>query len=254
MKTPSFFQHQITLYRLVKGGEMKTIKLISIFFVITVFFGLTITAEATLYGPLDQTQFQTLNSGAEYGPPPAVGFPDGPTTVGSGEDVSLTYGPSPGQENVDALLFVLSYDPSLSTLGSGTITFSIDSESTTFGSADFFTTAAAGFPSNIEGIGNGEVGGIKFPDALHAGVIYDPFSGGSTDDPFGTANIISPLSWLRVDIFSLTDIPGSSLHISGNTPNSHAVAVPESDTAIMLLFGCGFLGFVGFSRKKFFVS
>ena len=82
------------------------------------FFGTAITAEANLYGPLTAEQFMGYNSGAEYGPPPAVGFPDGPTSVGSGDPVNLTYGPSPGQENVDALLFVLSYDPSLSDLGS----------------------------------------------------------------------------------------------------------------------------------------
>jgi hypothetical protein len=257
MNKPTFFKSQIKTMA-NKGGEMKTIKLISSAFVIALFFGMAMTAEANLYGPLDAGDFLALNTGAEYGPPPAVGFPDGPTSVGSNEDVSLTYGPSPGQENVDALLFVLSI-PDLSELGSGSITFSLDSESTTFGLANFFSTDAAGFPSNIEGIGNGEVGGIKFPDAFHAGVIYDPFSGGPTDNPFGTVNITSPLSWLRVDIFSVEgfDIspnPGelSGGTIVGNTPNSHALAVPEADTAIMLFLSTGLLGLFRFGRKRFF--
>ena len=236
---------------------MKTIKLISAAFAIALFFGIAMTAEANLYGPLSLSEFQGLNgSEAEYGPPPSVGFPDGPTSVGSGEAVPLTYGPSPGQDGVDLLLFVLSYDPGLSDLNDGTITFSIDSESLTFNSTNFFSTENAGFPSNIEGIGNGEVGGIKFPDALHAGVIYDPFSGGSTDDPFATVSIISPLSWLRVDIFSIdgsiSPNPGVSGTIVGNTPNSHALAVPEADTAIMLFLGSGLLGLVRFGRKRFF--
>ena len=171
---------------------MKIIRLISIGFAFTIFWGAILPAEATLLGPLTQQEFLNLNdSDADYGPPPAIGFPDGPTSVQSGEDVTLYYGPSPGQNNVEALLFVISYDPTLSSLDGGTISFQFDSDSVSFDSTNFYSTTETGFPVNIAGIGNGEVGGVKFPDALHAGVIYDPFSGGSTGDGSGIVNIIS---------------------------------------------------------------
>lgn len=206
----------------------------------------TKTFALTVTGPLSEADFDNLTTGASYCPPPAAHFFEpGPITVPSGVSANLYAGPAPGQSGVDDLLFVLSLDPvSLSSLG--TITFEIASSAVNFGSVDFYSTSDAGFPASIEGIANGEVNGIKFPEALHGGLLVDGFSFGSlsADALIGNVTVTSSVP-LRIDIFGI----GDEGHIINNTPNSGALGVvPEPAT--MLLLGTGLVGLVGF-RKKF---
>lgn len=190
----------------------------------------------SITGPSDASDFVSLNSGASYGPPPpARFFEPGPITVGSGVSADLYAGSGQtlGQTNVDQLLFVLSCN------SGGTVNFNIESSgSIGFISANFFSTEATGFPSSIKGIGNGEVNGIKFPSALHAGALY-PFVGG-----LGNVTVMTSVS-LRVDIFGVHD--GT---IINNTPNSGSLGVGTAPLpTTMLLLGSGLVGLVGLRRK-----
>ena len=208
-------------------------------------------AAVVVAGPVTQAQFDAFNgSGASYGPPSNATFPDGPFTVASGATVDVTGGPK--ASSADDILFVLSGD--ITGLGASTITFTFNgTDSVVFSASDFFTTAAAGFPSMIGGIANGAVNGIKFPGAEHAGaeVLVAPVK----DALYGTVAIISPID-LRVDVFGV----GSSGLIVGNAANSGAEgitggdppAVPETSTWAMMLLGIAGLGYAAWrgGRKQ----
>lgn len=156
------------------------------------------------------------NSFATYGPPPAVHFTEpGPVTVDSGLATTLWAGPTPGQANVEYLLFVLSCTPASWQTLSSSITFNAlgigsasEISSFTFGRSDFFSPAASSFPDHIGGIANGEVNEIKFPDAYHAAVKVSGFDFGgiSPDTLIANISVLTPVD-LRIDIFG---VDGSS--------------------------------------------
>jgi hypothetical protein len=215
------------------------------------------------------------SSSATYGAPTAATFYEpGPLTVGSGTSAELFAGPKPGQKDVDYLLFVLSGD--VSSLGSKTISFSLQGNgsytgggSVSFGFTDFFSTASDGFPASITSIANGEVNGIKFPDASHAAVMVSGFNFGNIATGTVLADVVvtSPIN-LRVDVFGV-DPPAN--HGSGgtvptttadfiinNAPNSGALgvtgsspspAVPDGGSTMMLL-GAALTGLAGISRRS----
>jgi len=205
----------------------------------------------TISGPLTAAQLDALNgTGASYGPPPAARFLDGPITVPSGTASTLFAGNKKGASIADTALLVLSAPASaVATLGSITLTFA-SLPSITLSASDFFTTAAADFPTSIGGIANGAVNGIKFPTAVHAAVeltftnlIHSLYG---TDDPIGAVTIDSPIN-LRVDVFG--DHDGL---IVNNTPNSGAEGVTRHkvpEPATLGILGIGLLG-IGLARRR----
>lgn len=207
----------------------------------------------SLTAPLTQAQFQALNgTGAEYGPPSNATFPDGPFTVASGTSVNLTGGPA--AESATTVLLVLSADDVME-LGAGTIGLQFTDTANnvfnaTFDASDFFTTSEAGFPDNINGIANGAVNGIKFPDAVHAGADLTFNSVLEKDAVLGSVAITSPID-LRVDVFG--DANGL---IVGNAANSGAegitggmTPVPEPGEAGLFLLGLAG-AFFGYRRLR----
>jgi hypothetical protein len=179
----------------------------------------------TISGPLTSAQLTALNGGgAAYGPPPGAHFFEpGPITVNSGDAATLFAGNSQGAGAASTALLVLSATPTdVATLGSITLTFDA-LPPVTFAASDFFDSATAGFPSNINGIAQGAVNGIKFDDSLHAaadldfGALISSLYG--ADVAIDSVTIASPIN-LRVDVFG--DNAGL---IVNNTPNSGALGV-----------------------------
>jgi hypothetical protein len=186
---------------------------------------------------LSLAELQALNTGASYGPPNGANFTDGPITISSGDTTNILAGNAPGQADVEQLLFTVAIDPAdLAALGS--ITFDIDGSSVNLTAADFFDPTDAGFPDNINGIGNGAVNGIKFPDALIAGVLVDASELGGLANltDIGDFTLTTPGINARVDIFGVDD-EGT---IIKNSPNSHALGVPEP--AGLALLGAALIG------------
>lgn len=217
----------------------------------------------TVTGPVTASQMTSLNNGASYGMPSAAVFTDGPLTVNSGTSTPLLAGPTPGQSDVDYLLFVVSGSAAnVATLGSVTITINgqlptySGGGSVTFHASDFFTTTAAGFPGNITSIANGTVNGISFPNSVHAGAEATGFDFGSISSGTILANVSvsSPID-LRVDIFGV-DAAGAIAWdtIANNAANSGALgvsggsSVPDGASTLALL-GFSVVG-IDFLRRK----
>ena len=149
--------------------------------------GTIVPAQATVItGPVSLSVF---TSGATHGPPAPAHFTEpGPITVTSGTATPLFTGPSYGDLN--SLLLVIS-----GAIPTGdVITLTFDGlASVNFTAANFVSTAAAGFPTGpggINGIANGDVNGVAFPTALHAGADVTGLPTGlSTDQLLGEVTI-----------------------------------------------------------------
>src|SRR2546426_11505176 len=122
----------------------------------------------------------------------------GPITVNAGTATPFFTGPNYG--DVDSLLLVIS-----GTIPAGdVITLTYDGLTpVVFTAANFFSTAAAGFPSMIGGIGNGNVNGVVFPNAMHAGADLTTLPSGLPTDTFLANVTVSQTiaTNLRIDVF-----------------------------------------------------
>jgi hypothetical protein len=204
----------------------------------TLAFAASDASAEVITGPVD---LSTFTAGASYGPPSPAHFTEpGPITVSSGTATPLFTGPNYG--DVNSVLLVIS-----GTIPVGnTITLTYDALAPiVFTAADFVDTATAGFPANITGIANGNVNGVVFPTALHAGADITGLPGGlPTDSLLANVTISQTIATnLRVDVFG--DLDGT---IINNAANSGAVGVIGASVVVpepmsMSLLGTALMGF-----------
>lgn len=173
-------------------------------------------------GPVNLSSF---TGGATYGPAAPARFAQSEPVNGGTTSALLT---GPNYDTVSSLLLVVSG----ATLPVGeVISLSLNSSApVTFTTADFVTTATAGFPSHIGGIGNGDVNGVVFSTALHAGAGLTGLPAGlSTDQLFASVRVTELIPTnLRVDIFGVLNG-----RIINNTSNGGALGTAGSNDSAL---------------------